>query len=403
MSFVPRMIRALGILGAATTACTTAYAADDDTSFEIYGFAQLDYIQDFARVNPDWDATLRPSRIPTQSGFYGSDGQAILSVRQSRLGVQATLPVEGKSLYTKFEFDLFGVGSDAGQTTFRLRHAYGQWGDWLAGQTNSLFMDIDVFPNVIDYWGPDGMVFLRNPQIRWTPVSGANSFALALEQPSNDIDSGQFREVDSFPQNVQGDEKYPDLTTQFRANRDWGHVQIAGILRYVGFDTPDTPSNKPKGSELGWGVDLSTNIKVLERDKILLSVVYGEGIASYMNDGGVDLAPKGSTLANASAAAVPLLGVVAYYDHYWNAKWSSSIGYSTTRVDNEDLQEPTSFNTGQYASVNLLHYPAKNIMVGAEYLWGQLENNAGEKGDDSRVQVSLKYSFSSKDFNFFDR
>ncbi len=403
MSVAPRMARTLGILWVASAAGTTAYAADDEKSFEIYGFAQLDYIQDFQRVNPDWDATLRPSRIPTDSGLYGSDGQAILSVRQSRLGVQATLPVEGQSLFTKFEFDLYGVGGDAGQTTFRLRHAYGQWGDWLAGQTNSLFMDIDVFPNVIDYWGPDGMVFLRNPQIRWTPVSGANNFSLAIEQPGNDIDSGQFRAVDSFPQNVQGDEKYPDLTTQFRANRDWGHVQIAGILRYVGFDTPDTPSNKPKGSELGWGIDVSTNIKVLERDKIMLSVVYGRGIASYMNDGGVDLAPKGNTLANASAAAVPLLGVVAYYDHYWNPKWSSSIGYSTTRVDNEDLQEPTSFNTGQYASVNLLHYPAKNIMVGAEYLWGQLENNVGEKGDDSRVQFSVKYSFSSNDFDFFER
>ncbi len=40
-----------------------------------------------------------------------------------------------------------------GQTTIRLRHAYGELGQFLAGQTNSLFMDIDVFPNTIDYWG----------------------------------------------------------------------------------------------------------------------------------------------------------------------------------------------------------------------------------------------------------
>jgi len=30
-------------------------------------------------------------------------------------------------------------------------------------------MDIDVFPNTIDYWGPSGMVFYRNVQMRWTP------------------------------------------------------------------------------------------------------------------------------------------------------------------------------------------------------------------------------------------
>lgn len=46
---------------------------------------------------------------------------------------------------------MFGVGLDAGQTTIRLRHAYGSWGPILGGQTHSLFMDIDLFPNIIDY------------------------------------------------------------------------------------------------------------------------------------------------------------------------------------------------------------------------------------------------------------
>ncbi len=54
-----------------------------EPSFEVYGFAQLDAIQDFNRVNPAWNATLRPSRIPTTEGQYGSDGQTVLSVRQS--------------------------------------------------------------------------------------------------------------------------------------------------------------------------------------------------------------------------------------------------------------------------------------------------------------------------------
>ena len=170
MNAINRRFGMLGI-GAIAAACMagTAVGADGDKSFEIYGFAQVDYVQDFDRVNPDWDATLRPSKIPTVDGLYGSDGQAILSVRQSRLGAQGNLPVEGSNLFTKLEFDFYGTGNDAGQTTIRLRHAYGQWKDWLAGQTNSLFMDGDIFPNVIDYWGPTGMVFLRNPQIRWTP------------------------------------------------------------------------------------------------------------------------------------------------------------------------------------------------------------------------------------------
>src|SRR5690242_8434747 len=92
--------------------------------YNVYGFAQLDYIQDFNRVNPAWEATLRPTRIPTVKGLYGSDGQAILSARQSRLGVEGTIPTDTSMIYAKFEFDLFGVGVDEGQFTMRVRHAY---------------------------------------------------------------------------------------------------------------------------------------------------------------------------------------------------------------------------------------------------------------------------------------
>ena len=84
-------------------------SAQEGPSFEVYGFAQLDYVQDFKRVNPDWDATLRPSKIPTIDGLYGDDGQSVISVRQSRLGVRARQPIAGDDLFVRFEFDLYGV------------------------------------------------------------------------------------------------------------------------------------------------------------------------------------------------------------------------------------------------------------------------------------------------------
>lgn len=100
-------------------------APADGKSFEVYGFAQLDYIQDFNRVDPNWQATLRPSKIRTIDGLYGSDGNSILSVRQLRFGVKGAFPAGGHEIKTQFEFDLYGTGVDAGQTTFRLRHAWG--------------------------------------------------------------------------------------------------------------------------------------------------------------------------------------------------------------------------------------------------------------------------------------
>ena len=379
-----------------------ALAADDGKSFDIYGFAQADAIYDFQRVAPDWEDAFRPSKIANPEGEFGSNGQTSLSVKQSRFGIKGTMPTaEGYDPITfKFEFDLFGVGANAGQTTFRLRYAYGEWGQFLAGQTTSVFMDLDVFPNVIDYWGPNGMVFWRNVQFRWTPYrTGSNEFAIALEQPSNDVDSGQIREYDpELGGNIQGNETMPNLAAHFKTKGDWGHVQVAGLLRDIGYDTKGTQNNKPKGSVTGWGVNLSGTINTWGKDKILWQYVYGHGIASYMNDGGVDLAPKGrfpteTDPGNVSPEAIPLTGIVAYYDHYWNEKFSTSIGYSTTYVDNSNLQDGLAYTSGQYTSVNLLYYPVPNIMVGGEVLWGDLELNDGNTQDDTRVQFSVQYKW----------
>ena len=219
--------------------------AEAGPRLEMYGFVMADAIYDFQRMDPDWDDAFRPSKIPTTEGQFGGDGQSSVSVKQSRFGIKGSMPTgEGNTPLTfKFDFDLFGTGDNAGQTTFRLQNAYGEWGSLLAGQTDSVFMDIDVFPNTIDYWGPPGMVFYRNVQIRWTPFRTDNShFAIAIERPGNDIDGGNVRLIEGFEDaEIQNDEELPDLTAQWRLNGDWGHFQASGILRRVGFEVPRDP------------------------------------------------------------------------------------------------------------------------------------------------------------------
>jgi len=393
-------------VSAALLAAAAARAEDTGRSFEIYGFVQADYIQDITgRLDPDWDDAFRPSKI-CLDGACGEDGQASISVKQSKFGVKGTMPTGSSSapLDFKFEFDLFGTGVDAGQTTFRLRHAYGEWGMILAGQTNSLFMDGDVFPNTIDYWGPSGMVFYRNVQIRLTPWRTENShFAIAIERPGNDIDSGNLRLIPGLEGvEVENDEELPDLTVQYRYGGDWGHVQLGGILRKVGYElrAEDSDDDWTQGSETGWGLNVGTVFNVFDKDAIRLQVVYGEGIASYMNDGGMDLAPSAQydedALTDLEAEAVPLTGVLAYYDHWWSDRWSSSIGYSYTEVDNTNFQDPGAFNKGEYASGNLLYYPGENLMIGGELMWGQRTVNDDESDDDLRFQFSVKYNFGIK-------
>jgi len=406
-----RKVRRLAIAAAALGGLAAATAAQAEApKFEFFGFAMLDYIQDFNRVNPAWDATLRPSKIPTIDGQFGDDGQAILSVRQSRFGLTASQEIAGNTLEVKFDFDLFGVGDNEGKTTFRLQNFYGKWGPILAGQTNTVFMDGDIFPNTLDYWGPSGMVYIRTPQIRYTYKSGPHEFAVALEQPSNDIDPGNIREIDpDLASSIQGDEKVPDLTSHYRYDGDWGHVQLAGILRQVGFETLGTPGNEPHGHKTGWGLNLTSNVKIGKKDVLHMGVVYGEGIASFMNDGGTDLGPSADLTPvinqgpnppplQLSPDVLPLTGLTFYYDHFWNDQWSSSIGYSQTHVDNTNFQASNAFRTGEYVSANLIYSPDKRILVGAEYLWGRREDHNGASGEDNRIQFSFKYSFNSSDF-----
>ena len=375
-----------------------------DHNLELYGFTQLDAIQDFKRVDPNWEGSLRASKIPTHDGQFGSDGQTIFSVRQTRLGVKASGMLHEKPYEAKFEFDLFGTGDDAGKTHMRIRHMYASWGPFLAGQTNTLFMDGDIAPNSLEYWGPPGMAWLRNPQIRYTFLD-KNGFraAVALEHPAHDIDPGNIRLIDpDVAANLQSDEKLPDLTAAVRYGGKWGHVQLAGLLRRVGYETKSTSDNEPRGHKTGWGVDATTAINVSPAT-IKLGAVYGRGLATYMNDGGMDLAPATSTIITPGsiilvprAEAVKLFGMSAFLDFQWSKDFSSSVGYSFDKVDNTNFQEPGAFHSGQYALVNLLWTPADQVMTGLELQWGKRKDNDGSTGKDVRLQYSFKWSFSSK-------
>jgi hypothetical protein len=271
-------------------------------------------------------------------------------------------------------------------------------------------MDGDIFPNVVDYWGPIGMVFVRTPQLRWTFLEKDGwTAAVALENPSDDIDTGNLRLIDEeLASNIQGNEELPDLTAAVRYGGKWGHFRLAGILRRIGYDTKGTDDNEPDGQETGWGVNATSAI-VFNPVTLRLGVVYGRGIATYMNDGGMDLAPSvdvipqpGGFVLVPEAEAVKLLGVSAYADINWTKNWTSAIGYSFAEVDNTNFQEVTAFNKGEYASANLL-YSRDNLLAGLEFLWGKRTDNDGDSGTDTRMQATFKWTFSSNNiWDIFD-
>jgi DcaP outer membrane protein len=363
----------------------------DKARVEFYGQVMLDAIYDADRMNPSWQATLRPSQIPVNcpgDAGCGKDGSYVMSVRQSSLGMRATIPTSLGLVKTDVAFDLFGT--DGGTNIHWLR-AWGELGRWGAGQTDSNFMNIDAFPNTIDYWGPPGMVFLRNPQLCYTQQAGEGmTWAVSLEAPNSVIDTGKLSQVDpSFGGGVTAHNRLPDLIGSLRVDRPWGHVKAAAIVRDVGYQTSTTSSGNPSGSKTGYGLNLSGVLKVFGRDSVSWGLVGGKAIASYMNDGGTDLAPD----SRLRAEAVTTLGYHIYYGHAWSPKLNSSIGYSEHRQDNTGGQNGTALHSGSYASANLLYSLTKNVLLGGEYVWGRRKNLDGSSADDNRVQFSTKVTF----------
>jgi hypothetical protein len=343
-------------------------------SLEIYGFAMLDMGHDLTSINPNWFDTMRVTKLPSFEDQFGKDHNTFAGVRQSRLGVRSTTPTSMGNLNTTFEFELFGTGVDEGQTTFRLRHAYGEVGQFGAGQYWSPFMDPDVFPNSIEYWGPTGMVFFRNVQVRWMPMTTSNSsVVVALERPGASGDQGVYADRVEL-QNINPRFPMPDISGAYKITRGWGYARAAGIIRRLSWDDTLQDAVDLSGNVTGWGVNLSSNLKATSKDTVRLQFVFGEGIQNYMND-----------------------SPVAFVDHSWNDKFSTSAGYSMQDIDNSAGQAPNAFRTGHYALGNLLYYPVPNAMVGGEFQWGRRENfSDGFQSDGVKVQFSFKYNFSYK-------
>jgi hypothetical protein len=372
---------------------------DAKPSMEIYGFAMLDIGHDFKQINPNWFDTLRLTRLPSFEKQFGENHNTFAGVRQSRLGVRSSTPTSLGDLKTTFEFELFGTGVDEGQTTFRLRHAYGEIGQFGAGQTWSPFMDPDVFPNSLEYWGPTGMVFFRNVHVRWMPVQGEHAVILALERPGASGDAGVYADRIEL-QNIRGRFPMPDISGAYKFTQDWGYVRAAGMLRVIKWDDILDDEFDLSGDAVGWGLNLSSNLKAGANDTIRLQFVFGEGIQNYMNDSPVDVGVVDNLqnpVTPVLGEPIPIVGLVAFLDHTWNEMFSSTIGYSFQDNDNTGAQAPSAFKTGHYALGNLLYYPAPNVMVGGELQWGRRENfSDGFQSDGFKVQFSFKYNFSFK-------
>ncbi len=378
-------------------------AQEKKSSFELYGTAMVDAGYNFNTIDPNWFDVMRPSKLPSYQNEFGTDGNVFFSVRQTKLGVKSNTPTSLGELKTQFDFDLIGVGKDIGQTTFHLVNAYGQLGKLGAGQTASAFMDMDVFPVVMDYWGPLSRVFFLNLQLRYSAIeTERQKLLVALERPGGTADGGDYANSIEL-QNVKPIFKFPNITAQYRRVWKWGHIQIAGIAKSIGWKDLDTSAYDLSGEAFGWGGNLSTVINASNKIKLKIQGVYGKGIENYIADVTPDVGLKsqqGNLTQPFQGTALPVWGFFTFVEIKWNKTFESSIGYSGLKIDNSDLQSATAFKTGQYALINLRYHPLANLIMAVEYQYGRRDNlSDGFHSTGNKIQLSFEFLFSNNFIN----
>jgi hypothetical protein len=393
-----RVLTVALIVSAASNAQAQAQqSALQKTVMDIYGFAMLDFGHDFKTINPNWFDTMRVTRLPSFEGEFGENHDTFAGVRQSRFGVKTTTPTDLGDLKTIFEWELFGVGVDEGQTTIRLRHAWGELGAFGAGQYWSVFTDPESFPNSLEYWGPTGLVWYRNVQFRWMPVRGDTHVSFAIERPGASGDGGVYRDRIELS-GIQPRNPVPDFTGEVTFGKKWGWFRAAGVVRRISWDDLIDDQFDLSGDQTGWGVNITSGLKI-KKDVVKLAVVYGEGIQNHMNDSPVDVGIEtnfGDPARPVVGKALPIVGTSAFLDHVWSDRWTTSIGYSRQDIDNSNAQAGDAFHKGEYALANLLYSPVPNAMVGGEFQWGRRKNVNNFTFDGYKLQFSFKYNFAFK-------
>lgn len=367
-----------------------------NTSLRIGGYAKLDIIHD---IGPPQGDFLRFFSIPLDGTIAARrQGSTRIDARQSRLNIETRTPTGFGTVKTFIEGDFFGTGGDefaSNSTTLRLRHAFGDLGPVLAGQTWSNFMDVESLPEVVDFNGPAGQIFIRQGQLRYTyTLATATRVSAAVENPQGDFSgpgtTGNPPAGGADAAGVANNSlnQYPDFTLRFATDQPWGHLAIAGLARQIQANVLATGRH---ADDFGYGLSLGGTINTFGRDRILYQINGGTGIGRYLQDGiGSGAAFNGTSLLNSQSA----LGAFAGYQHWWSETIRSTVVYGYDRFDNNTrIVGLTNNRTIDSLHANAFWSPIKSTNIGLEYVYGRRVTDAGQHGEANRLQAGFQYNF----------
>jgi hypothetical protein len=320
------------------------------------------------------------AQIPVESeAAYGGSEQFNINSRGSQLSLDVRAPDMPGNFRFYYNNDFFGSAGNG--MNYRVKQLYGQLYNVTAGFTYSVFEDPDVWPDTVDYEGPNSAIFARRALVRYMwPLNDEWQVNIGCEAPSSEVDGTGTAGISQV-------NRAPDGALNVRwEDAKVGHVQLAGVVRDIGA----TGTGLGNQDVLGWGVNLSTVLNVFTRDSIQGQLTYGDGLFRYCND---DFSNNDAAFnGDGDLEAIPYLGAMFGYTHHWTDEWRSTGSFGYVHLDNITTQGPNAYHETYYGSANIVWQLRKHLSLGLEGLYGYKEELSAGHGDVWRVQLGMVWS-----------
>lgn len=289
------------------------------------------------------------------------------TVNTTRLGVDFKTPLAAQTLGGKIEVDLRDGGTL--DSKLRLRHGYLTYDNWLIGQTTSSFSNLEVIPEMLDFNLNVGVQNDRRAMLRYSDnLSAETQFFVGLEQKS-------------------ADNRLPTLTAKINQKYAEGKGIVSGRA-FVEQNRAKSPQESLKTT--AWGLGVGTAYQINPTVKAFVDYSHSEGNKDMTMYSNAAFVLDATTLENNVFDAVSLGAT-----YLINEKLRSTLGYGMMQAKENrfaDLNQDAN-KTLQQGWVNMMYTPNKPMTFGVEYVYGERETFAGEKGKDNRVAAMARYSF----------
>jgi len=268
--------------------------------------------------------------------------------------------------------------------------------------------------------------------------------------------------ANSFLGNAQAGTHVPDIVGNIRVDQAWGSLHFGAAAHEVHgsyYTSANSDTNKPS-AKWGWAATGALELKNLPTgvgDSFKIEGTWARGAAKYVFGGTTDTAGGGryaklggfdgtagtvqsiafgyvldgvySGLTPATGTGIELStawDISAYYEHYWNPNWRTSVFGSYSKVSYSNTANAallTAFNTGTATGItapvtalggnfNLAiaqvgtrtaWTPVKNLKLAAEFIYSRLDQNlTGTVALSGVPGVGGTNSYSVKDQNLYN-